>query len=442
MKRLKKISLIIFALIFFVACGKNEKEDKRPLVYTSFYPINDLTKKIAGDSLNVQSFMPEEKEAHLWEPSAKDMKKLAKADLLVVNGANMEPWLDSVKENLPDLDILKLSDSVDLITYKGQAAIGDFQYMARIDVTDKVQKFDFAHTHEDMMRVAFIKDEGLSQEELVKKAKEIMSQKGELVSQKSTINVEEGKVYGLEMGHESGEIFYKMPKAGKWIFVSDRISEDLLPYYLMDENGDLLKDTNREESLMEGSSSGFDKISYDPHSWLSITNGKKYLNAIQDKLIEKYPENEKIYKKNKLKYVDQLTDIDAEYKEKFKKLDQREFLTIHYAYAYIARDFDLIQYPLQGLTSLESPSLKTIKKAVNFAKDKNIDTIFYEFGKNPKEAKALAEELGGEISPLASMEFMTSEQEKKKMDYIDLMRMNLDNLYESMKGDESESDWN
>ena len=134
-----------------------------------------------------------------------------------------------------------------------------------------------------------------------------------------------------------------------------------------------------------------------------------------------------------------MTDIDAEYKEKFKKLDQREFLTIHYAYAYIARDFDLIQYPLQGLTSLESPSLKTIKKAVNFAKDKNIDTIFYEFGKNPKEAKALAEELGGKISPLASMEFMTSEQEKNNMDYIDLMRMNLDNLYESMKGDESES---
>lgn len=93
---------------------------------------------------------------------------------------------------------------------------------------------------------------------------------------------------------------------------------------------------------MEGSSSGFDKISYDPHSWLSIVNAKKYLNAIQDKLIEKYPENEKIYKKNKLKYVDQLTDIDAEYKEKFKDLDQREFLVIHYAYQYLARDFDLI----------------------------------------------------------------------------------------------------
>ena len=442
MKKINKLIYLLILVFTLTSCNKAEEDKDKPLIYTSFYPVNDLTSKIAGDTANVKSFMPEGKEAHLWEPSPKDMKKLAKADLLVVNGANMEPWLESVRENLPNLEILKLSDSVDLITYKGQAAVGDFQYMARLDLTDKTQKFDFAHTHEDMMRVAFIKDTGLRGEELVKKAKEVMNQKGELVAQKSTIEVEEGKVYGLEMGHESGEIFYKMPEAGSWIFISDRISEDLLPYYLMDENGNLLKDDGREESLMEGSSSGFDKISYDPHSWLSIVNAKKYLNAIQDKLIEKYPENEKIYKKNKLKYVDQLTDIDAEYKEKFKDLDQREFLVIHYAYQYLARDFDLIQYPLQGLTSLESPSLKTIKRAVEFANSKGIDTIFYEYGKNPKEAKALAEELHGKTMPLASMEFVTKEQEEEGMDYIDLMRMNLENLYNSMKGGTDESNSN
>lgn len=443
MKKIKILPLLLVIICIIGGCSsKDGTKNNKPLIYTSFYPVKDLTEKIAGETVDVESFMPLEKESHIWEPSAKDMKKLAKADLLVVNGANMEPWLDSVKENLPDLDILKLSDSVNLITYKGQAAAGDFQYLASVELTNKTQKFDFGHTHEDMMRVAFIKDKGLEQKDLIKKAKEVMSQKAELVPQKSTINIEEGKVYGLEMGHESGEIFYKMPKAGKWIFICDRISEDLLPYYLMDENGNLLKDQGREESLMEGSSSGFDKISYDPHSWLSIINAKKYLNAIQDKLIEKYPDNERIYKKNKLKYVDKLTDIDAEYKEKFKSLDQKEFVVMHYAYAYIARDFDLIQYPLQGLTSLESPSLKTIKKAVDFAKSKNINTIFYEYGKNPKDAKSLAEEINGHVEPLASMEFVTKEQVDEDKDYIDLMIMNLENLYKSMGGVDNESDIN
>lgn len=440
--QIKKKLLSIFAIFVLVlASGCNSKAKKsndKPLVYTSFYPVHDLTKMIGGDTIDVESFMPLDKDPHIWEPSPKDMKKLAACDLLVVNGANMEPWLDTVRENLPDLDILKLSDSVDLITYKGAAAIGDFQYLSRIEVESNKLKIDFGHTHEDVMRVAFMKDTGLGQKELVKKAKEIMSQKGELVHQKSTNKVEEGKVYGIEMGHESGEVFFDFPEDGKWIFISDRISEDLLPYNLVDNRGDFLKDNDREVSLMEGSSSGFDKITYDPHSWLSIVNGKKYLNAIQEKLIEKYPQNEKLYRKNKLKYVDQLTDIDAEYKEKFSNLDKarKNFLTLHYAYAYIARDFDLVQYPLQGLTSLENPSLKTIKKAIDFSDYYNIKTVFYEYGQNPKQAKSLAEEIGGETSPLASMEFVTKEQKEKDQNYVDLMRMNLENLYESMVKEE------
>lgn len=440
--QIKKKLLSIFAIfVLILASGCNSKAKKsndKPLVYTSFYPVHDLTKMIGGDTIDVESFMPLDKDPHIWEPSPKDMKKLASCDLLVVNGANMEPWLDTVRENLPDLDILKLSDSVDLITYKGAAAIGDFQYLSRIEIEAGKLKIDFGHTHEDVMRVAFMKDTGLGQKELVKKAKEIMSQKGELVHQKSTNKVEEGKVYGIEMGHESGEVFFDFPEDGKWIFISDRISEDLLPYNLVDDKGDFLKDNGREESLMEGSSSGFDKITYDPHSWLSIVNGKKYLNAIQEKLIEKYPQHEKLYRKNKLKYVDQLTDIDAEYKEKFSKLDKarKNFLTLHYAYAYIARDFDLVQYPLQGLTSLENPSLKTIKKAVDFSNYNHIKTVFYEYGQNPKQAKSLAEEIGGKTSPLASMEFVTKEQKEEEQNYVDLMRMNLENLYKSMVKEE------
>lgn len=277
--QIKKKLLSIFAIFVLVLASgcssKAKKSNDKPLVYTSFYPVHDLTKMIGGDTINVESFMPLDKDPHIWEPSPKDMKKLASCDLLVVNGANMEPWLDTVRENLPDLDILKLSDSVDLITYKGAAAIGDFQYLSRIEVESNKLKIDFGHTHEDVMRVAFMKDTGLGQKELVKKAKEIMSQKGELVHQKSTNKVEEGKVYGIEMGHESGEVFFDFPEEGKWIFISDRISEDLLPYNLVDNRGDFLKDNDREVSLMEGSSSGFDKITYDPHSWLSIVNGKK-----------------------------------------------------------------------------------------------------------------------------------------------------------------------
>ena len=66
----------------------------------------------------------------------------------------------------------------------------------------------------------------------------------------------------------------------------------------------------------------------------------------------------------------------------------------------------------------------------------HISTVFYEYGQNPKQAASLAEEIGGKTSPLASMEYLTKEQKDKDQSYIDLMRMNLENLYKSMVEEE------
>ena len=158
-KRLNKIVFVlILSVVLLTACGKTDGNSKdKKLVYTSFFPIYELTKSVSGEELEVKSFMPTNKEAHLWEPSPKDLRKLKKADLLIVNGANMERWLDQIKDVMPDLEVLVLSEGVDLITYKGAAAIGDFQYMAEYEADqNQIYKFDFGHTHQDLMRVTFI----------------------------------------------------------------------------------------------------------------------------------------------------------------------------------------------------------------------------------------------------------------------------------------------
>lgn len=431
-KKIFKILFVFSAIFIMSACQRGETTGgSKPVVYTSFYPITQLTKEIAGDTLEIRSFMPENKEPHLWEPSPRDMRKLLKADLLIVNGANMESWLPQVREVAPNLKILNLADTVELITYKGAAAIGDFQYMAQHQAEkDKLYKFNFAHTHEDVMRVSFINNsDKKSKDELIKIGKANMQSKGELVPQKSTIDVEEGKVYALEMGHESGEIFYRFPTGGNWVVISDRISEPLLPYELTDKSGELLE----VEKLVEGSTSGLDRITYDPHSWMSIVNAKKYLNSILNELVQKYPENEDLYRKNKTKIVSKLTELEFTYKEKFKDLKFKQFVVTHNAYAYLCRDFDLKQYPLQGLVSTETTSLKTIKKAIDFCLHYRVKTIFYEFNGQKKGADTVAEEIGGKSKPLASMEYKANFEEAGLNSYAEIMKMNLDNLYESMK---------
>ncbi|MDO5732763.1 MAG: zinc ABC transporter substrate-binding protein [Eubacteriales bacterium] len=404
----------------------------KPVVYTSFFPIYSLVKELAGDTLDVRVFVGIDKDPHLWEPTPRDMQKLHDADLLIVNGANMERWLDSVRSALPNLEVMTLSDSVELITYKGAAALGDFQYAAQKDFkASENYGIEFGHTHEDLMRIAFVRnDSDLSKDELIARGKKAMEKKAPVILQHATINVESDQVYAIEMGHESGDVKLKFPEDGKWVFYSDRISEPILAYNLVNDKNEILEDL---EIVLEGNTSSLDKITYDPHSWLSIVNTKKYANAIHDELVRRYPDFKRSYRRNKVKLVDEMTSLEYEYREKFKDVRCKEFVVTHNAYSYLARDFGLCQFPLQGLISTESPSLKTIRKAIDFCNYYKISTIFYEYGRAQKGADTLANELGGQVKPLASMEYLTPEQRQHGDNYVDLMKMNLENLYEAMK---------
>lgn len=426
--------LFIFILSFgLISCDSNANPSgDKPLVYVSFFPIYDLVHQVAGDTVEIRSFMPVGEDPHLWEPTAKDMKQLAKADVLFINGANLEPWVDNVRDNLPDLNIVNLSNKVNLISYKGASDLGDFQYMTKFDGSAGIRyKLEFGHTHENSMRVAFIRnDENLDRDDLLKKAKDVMVEKGEKIPQEDTISVEENKVYQLEMGHQSGRIYFEFEESADWYMVSDRISEKILSFKIMEG-----EDEVSCEDIVTSSTSQSDKITYDPHSWLSVKNAKIYVGTIKDELSKLYPENEKFYKKSSLKAQDSLTKIYSQYKEKFNSLDEsaREFIVTHYAWEYLSKDFSLTQYPLQGLISMESPSLKTIKKAIDYAEKRGISTIFYENYMPPKSAQTLAEEINGKIVPLSSMEYMTSEDLDVPGIYNEIMEENLEKIYQSLK---------
>lgn len=81
------------------AAGSNEEmAAKLPLrIQTSFYPMYEFTKQVAGDLATVELLVPGGVEPHDWEPSPQDIRKLTESDLLIVNGAGMESWLEQVE---------------------------------------------------------------------------------------------------------------------------------------------------------------------------------------------------------------------------------------------------------------------------------------------------------------------------------------------------------
>ena len=101
MKKFFTLLLASFLTILFVGCGSNkEAENEKPQIYTSFYAIYDFAKQIAGDNADIYNLVPVGSEPHDWEPTAQDMAKLSKADLVLYNGLDMEHWVEHLDEAL------------------------------------------------------------------------------------------------------------------------------------------------------------------------------------------------------------------------------------------------------------------------------------------------------------------------------------------------------
>lgn len=124
---IKKFGLVSLILLFMSALilsgcdskvntqnsnmGSSSDPGKKLTVYTSFYPMYDLTKKVGGDKINLKNLIPAGTEPHDWEPTPGDMGNLEKADVLIYNGAGMETWIDKVLKSIDNEKLVTVEAS-------------------------------------------------------------------------------------------------------------------------------------------------------------------------------------------------------------------------------------------------------------------------------------------------------------------------------------------
>lgn len=60
--------------------------------------VADFTNQIAGDAAQVTSLIQPNQSSHSFDPTAADLAALSAADVLVINGAGLEEWLDDAIE--------------------------------------------------------------------------------------------------------------------------------------------------------------------------------------------------------------------------------------------------------------------------------------------------------------------------------------------------------
>jgi zinc transport system substrate-binding protein len=83
---------------------------KQLQIMTTFIPITDFTKAVAGDRAQVTQLLPTNVEPHDYQAKPGDAQKLAKADVLVQNGLEMEGFLKELVKNTGNAK-LKVIDS-------------------------------------------------------------------------------------------------------------------------------------------------------------------------------------------------------------------------------------------------------------------------------------------------------------------------------------------
>ena len=99
---MKKISLLLAGLlsIFLVACSNQKNADGKLNIVTTFYPVYEFTKQVAGDEANVELLIGAGTEPHDYEPSAKAVATIQDADAFVYENENMETWVPDLLKNL------------------------------------------------------------------------------------------------------------------------------------------------------------------------------------------------------------------------------------------------------------------------------------------------------------------------------------------------------
>jgi len=74
-----------------------DKAESAILTSTTF--LADITRRVAGDRVTVESLLPIGADPHSYQPTPRDVARIADSKLLIINGAEYEHFLESLLEN-------------------------------------------------------------------------------------------------------------------------------------------------------------------------------------------------------------------------------------------------------------------------------------------------------------------------------------------------------
>lgn len=171
---------------------------------------------------------------------------------------------------------------------------------------------------------------------------------------------------------------------------------------------------------------GRDPGDVNPHTWVSPRNAVLQVREIEKALSAEVPEAAPLFRRNADAYTARLRGLAREYEEAAQRFRNRNIVTFHNAFDYLARDLGLNIVGRIEETAGQEPSAGEIETLIRAIREKNVAAVFAE----PQYPARLAEMIAAEggvpvriLDPVATGPAAPST-------YEDVMRRNLRTLTE------------
>ena len=86
------VYFLCFIIVMFLT-SPTHAETKKISVVASFSIIGDLVQQVGGDHVGITMIVGPEEDAHVYQPSPADARKITQAEIIFINGLGFEGWL-------------------------------------------------------------------------------------------------------------------------------------------------------------------------------------------------------------------------------------------------------------------------------------------------------------------------------------------------------------
>lgn len=158
-----------------------------------------------------------------------------------------------------------------------------------------------------------------------------------------------------------------------------------------------------------------------PHTWLDPVLAREQAAVILAALQRADPANAAAYEANAKAYMAQLEALDADFRETLAPLPNKNLVTFHDAFPYLASRYGLNSIGCISEFPEKDPPPQQLASLVDAIRSAKVGVIFAETGYAPDLLVEIARQSGARVSQLDTLEVGTGHATA----YLDLMKKNL-----------------